>query len=100
VQGAGRRLETAFKRPSTVAALEAVALRQSLASGEDGLSQRYFKASRKIVDVAWGLASGSDLSLPEVEGARPILTRLSNAWAERILNAPSMTPTSRRLSAA
>jgi 2-polyprenyl-6-methoxyphenol hydroxylase-like FAD-dependent oxidoreductase len=71
----------------SVAALEAVALRQSLFSGAEGLSQRYFKASRKIVDIAWDLAIGSDLSLPEVAGERPILTRLSNAWAERILTA-------------
>jgi hypothetical protein len=48
---------------------------------------RYFKASGKIVDIAWDLAIGSDLSLPEVAGQRPILTRLSNAWAERILTA-------------
>jgi 2-polyprenyl-6-methoxyphenol hydroxylase-like FAD-dependent oxidoreductase len=71
----------------SVAALEAVALRQTLAAGKDHLSERYFKAAASIVDVAWDLAIGSDLSLPEVEGKRPILTRLSNAWAERILSA-------------
>jgi 2-polyprenyl-6-methoxyphenol hydroxylase-like FAD-dependent oxidoreductase len=71
----------------SVAALEAVALQQTLASGEDRLSQRYFKAAGKIVDIAWDLAIGSDLALPEVAGKRPILTRLSNAWAERILAA-------------
>jgi 2-polyprenyl-6-methoxyphenol hydroxylase-like FAD-dependent oxidoreductase len=76
----------------SVAALEAVALRQALASGKDGLSQRYFKASGKIVDIAWDLAIGSDLSLPEVEGERPILTRLSNAWSERILKAAEYDP--------
>jgi 2-polyprenyl-6-methoxyphenol hydroxylase-like FAD-dependent oxidoreductase len=71
----------------SVAALEAVALRQTLTSGKRRLSERYFKASGKIVDIAWDLAIGSDLSLPEVAGQRPILTRLSNAWAERILTA-------------
>jgi 2-polyprenyl-6-methoxyphenol hydroxylase-like FAD-dependent oxidoreductase len=76
----------------SVAALEAAALRQSLSAGEDRLSRRYFKASDKIVDVAWDLAIGSDLSLPEVEGERPILTRLSNAWAERILKAAEHDP--------
>ena len=76
----------------SVAALEAVALRQSLRSGRDGLSNRYFKASGKIVDIAWNLAIGSDLSLPEVEGERPLLTRLSNAWAERILTAAEHDP--------
>jgi 2-polyprenyl-6-methoxyphenol hydroxylase-like FAD-dependent oxidoreductase len=76
----------------SVAALEAVALRQALASGKDRLSQRYFKASGKIVDIAWDLAIGSDLSLPEVAGERPILTRLSNAWSERILKAAEHDP--------
>ena len=76
----------------SVAALQAVALQQTLASGEDRLSQRYFKASSRIVDIAWDLAIGSDLSLPEVAGERPILVRLSNAWAERILTAAEHDP--------
>jgi 2-polyprenyl-6-methoxyphenol hydroxylase-like FAD-dependent oxidoreductase len=76
----------------SVAALEAVALQQILASGRDRLSQRYFKASGKIVDIAWDLAIGSDLALPEVAGERPLLTRLSNAWAERILTAAERDP--------
>jgi hypothetical protein len=56
----------------SVAALMAVALQQSLASGKDRLSQRYFKASGKIVDIAWDLAIGSDLALPEVASERPL----------------------------
>jgi 2-polyprenyl-6-methoxyphenol hydroxylase-like FAD-dependent oxidoreductase len=71
----------------SVAALQAIALRGALTSGASRLSQRYFKATRRIVDTAWDLAIGSDLSLPEVEGPRSILTRLSNAWVERILQA-------------
>jgi 2-polyprenyl-6-methoxyphenol hydroxylase-like FAD-dependent oxidoreductase len=71
----------------SVAALQAIALREALSSGADRLSQRYFKATRRIVDIAWDLAIGSDLTLPEVEGHRSILTRLSNTWAERILQA-------------
>lgn len=71
----------------SVAALEALALRHALESGTDRLPQRYLKAARGIVDVAWGLAIGSDLSLPEVAGPRSLSTRLSNQWAERILRA-------------
>jgi 2-polyprenyl-6-methoxyphenol hydroxylase-like FAD-dependent oxidoreductase len=76
----------------SVAALQAVALRQELTSGERRLSERYFKASGKIVDIAWDLAIGSDLALPEVAGERSILIRLSNAWAERILKAAEHDP--------
>jgi 2-polyprenyl-6-methoxyphenol hydroxylase-like FAD-dependent oxidoreductase len=71
----------------SVAALQAIALREALSSGVDRLSQRYFKATRGIVDAAWDLAIGSDLSLPEVKGYRSLPTRLSNAWVERILQA-------------
>jgi 2-polyprenyl-6-methoxyphenol hydroxylase-like FAD-dependent oxidoreductase len=76
----------------SVAALQAVALRRILASGSDHLSRRYFRAASKIVDIAWDLAIGSDLSLPEVEGERSIPTRLSNAWSERILKAAEYDP--------
>ena len=76
----------------SIAALEAVALRQSLQAGRNGLSKGYFKASGKIVNIAWDLAIGSDLSLPEVDGERPILTRLSNAWADRILKVAEHDP--------
>ena len=71
----------------SVAALQALALRQTLATGGHRVPQRYFKAARRIVDIAWDLAIGSDLSLPEVEGRRSISTRLSNVWSERILEA-------------
>ena len=84
----------------SVAALEALALRQSLSTGGARLSQRYFKAAGRIVDVAWDLAIGSDLSLPEIDGKRPILTRLSNAWAERILKAAEHDPYVAEVSAA
>jgi 2-polyprenyl-6-methoxyphenol hydroxylase-like FAD-dependent oxidoreductase len=76
----------------SVAALQAVALRNSLVSSADRLSRRYFKASGKIVDIAWDLAIGSDLSLPEVAGDRPIATRLSNVWVERVLKAAEHDP--------
>lgn len=71
----------------SVAALQAVALRQALSSGDGRLSRRYFRSIRKIVDTAWDLAVGSDLSLPDVKGQRSLSIRLSNAWAERILQA-------------
>jgi 2-polyprenyl-6-methoxyphenol hydroxylase-like FAD-dependent oxidoreductase len=76
----------------SVAALEAVELRRVLGSGADSLPRRYFKAASRILDVAWDLAIGSDLSLPEVTGPRPMLTRLSNAWAERVLRAAEHDP--------
>jgi 2-polyprenyl-6-methoxyphenol hydroxylase-like FAD-dependent oxidoreductase len=84
----------------SVAALQAVVLQQALASGKDRLSQRYFKASVKIVDIAWDLAIGSDPSLPRWQAN----DRSSPGCRRHGLNAysvqPNMTLTLRKCSGA
>ena len=47
----------------TVAAMNALALCESLRHGEDGLPRRFLRASAKVVDGAWQMAAGSDLGL-------------------------------------
>lgn len=71
----------------SVAALEAVALQGCLAHGRNRLAVRYLQACRKIVDVAWDLAVGSDLALPQVPGRRSLAIRMSNAWSALVLEA-------------
>ena len=71
----------------TVAALEALALQHCLRRGEDGLARRYFRATAKAVGMAWQLAAGGDLSLPEVEGPRPLPMRIANKYVDRVLAA-------------
>ena len=71
----------------TVAALEALALQRCLRRGEDGLARRYSSATTKAVGVAWQLAAGADLSLPEVEGPRPLPVRIANKYVDRVLAA-------------
>jgi len=56
----------------TVAAMDALVLRDCLRGGAPDLSRRYFAAAAKGIGVAWQMAVGSDLALPEVESARPI----------------------------
>ena len=68
----------------TVAALEALALQRCLRRGEDGLARRYFRAAAKPIGVAWRFAVGGDLSLPEVEGPRPLSLRLTNRYVDRL----------------
>jgi 2-polyprenyl-6-methoxyphenol hydroxylase-like FAD-dependent oxidoreductase len=75
----------AYGQGMSVAALEAEAMRDCLAGGTDRLARRYFRAVRGPVGVAWDLAVGSDLALPEVAGPRPLSVRLGNAWVERLL---------------
>lgn len=69
----------------SVAALEAVALRDCLRRGRAGLSRRFFRAAAKPIEVAWQLAVGADLALPHVPGPRPLPVRLINAYIGRLL---------------
>jgi 2-polyprenyl-6-methoxyphenol hydroxylase-like FAD-dependent oxidoreductase len=68
----------------TVAALQALALRECLRQGTIDLARRYFRAAAKPIGVAWQFAVGGDLSLPEVEGDRPLAVRLSNKYVDRL----------------
>jgi 2-polyprenyl-6-methoxyphenol hydroxylase-like FAD-dependent oxidoreductase len=76
----------------TVAALEALALRDCLSRGTSELSRRYFPAAARPIRQAWQLAAGGDLALPEIEGARPFSTRLLNGYVDRVLTAAEFDP--------
>lgn len=71
----------------TVAALEALALRNCLSRGTTHLPRRFFRATAKPIGQAWQLAAGGDLSLPEIQGTPPLSTRLLNGYMERLLTA-------------
>ena len=71
----------------TVAALEALALRNCLTRGTTDLPRRFFRATAKPIGQAWQLAAGGDLSLPEIQGTPPLSTRLLNGYMDRLLTA-------------
>jgi 2-polyprenyl-6-methoxyphenol hydroxylase-like FAD-dependent oxidoreductase len=71
----------------TVAALEALALRDCLAYGTDDIARRFFGAAARPIRQAWQLAAIGDLALPEIEGARSLMTRLLNGYVDRVLTA-------------
>jgi 2-polyprenyl-6-methoxyphenol hydroxylase-like FAD-dependent oxidoreductase len=68
----------------TVAAAQAIALRDCLERGTRDLSRRFFAAANVPLDHAWRLSVGADLALPEVEGRRPARVRLINAYLRRL----------------
>jgi hypothetical protein len=71
----------------TVAACEALALRDALQGGLAGLHTRYFRAAAKIIDTPWQLAVGGDLAIDAVPGPRPLPVRLVNAYIARLYRA-------------
>jgi 2-polyprenyl-6-methoxyphenol hydroxylase-like FAD-dependent oxidoreductase len=77
----------------SVAALEALALRECLdADPTAGLAGRFFAAVARIVDIPWGIAVGSDLRFPGIEGARTAKVRLVNAYLARFHVAAATDP--------
>jgi len=76
----------------SVAALQAAALRDSLAGGDRDLARRFFRAVAKPVGVAWQLTVGAELSLPQVQGPRPLPLRVLNAYVDRAQTAAEHDP--------
>ena len=70
----------------TVAALQAMALRRELERRRFEAT-RFFRTAARPVGDAWDLATGSDLSLPEVAGHRSVKVRVLNAYVDRVLRA-------------
>jgi 2-polyprenyl-6-methoxyphenol hydroxylase-like FAD-dependent oxidoreductase len=76
----------------TIAALEAIALRDCLRQGRSDLPRRFFGAAAKKIRVAWQTAVSSDVGLPGVTGARPLTMRLTHAYLNRVLTAAEFDP--------
>jgi 2-polyprenyl-6-methoxyphenol hydroxylase-like FAD-dependent oxidoreductase len=67
----------------TVAALEALTLRDHLAKGMP--EPLAFQADiAQVIDVPWNVSAGSDLGFPEVEGPRPPEVLVANAFTARL----------------
>jgi 2-polyprenyl-6-methoxyphenol hydroxylase-like FAD-dependent oxidoreductase len=77
----------------SVAALEALALRECLHDGPGaGLARRFFAKVARIVDIPWGIAVTSDLRFPWIQGARTARVRLVNAYLARFHVAAERDP--------
>lgn len=76
----------------SVAAIEALILRDCLEQGEQDLPRRFFGLAAKEIGVAWRAAVSSDLALPQIAGDRTISVRLTNAFTNRMLIAAETEP--------
>ncbi len=72
--------------------LQAEALRHALAGGERDLAKRFFRAAAVPVNMAWQLATGSDLAIPQVKGPRPVPVRVIGRYAARVQRAAARDP--------
>jgi 2-polyprenyl-6-methoxyphenol hydroxylase-like FAD-dependent oxidoreductase len=75
----------------TVAALEAVALRDSLARGPLN-ARKFFAKAHRIEDVAWKISTGGDLRFDEVVGKRTPDTKIMNRYLDRFTLAARTDP--------
>jgi 2-polyprenyl-6-methoxyphenol hydroxylase-like FAD-dependent oxidoreductase len=71
----------------TVAALEALVLRDCLSCGTEDLARRFFSAAAGQIRQAWQLSTSPDLALPEIDGAPSLVARLFNRYVDRVLTA-------------
>jgi 2-polyprenyl-6-methoxyphenol hydroxylase-like FAD-dependent oxidoreductase len=81
-----------FAQAQTLAALEAVALREHMRRGEAPRSAEFMKEVGAIVDPAWDMTTGIDLSFPGVEGQRTIKIRMMQKYMQRVLMAAMLDP--------
>ncbi|KJK56541.1 FAD-binding monooxygenase, partial [Saccharothrix sp. ST-888] len=71
----------------TVAALEALALREGLRRGALPNPRQFFTEVAAVVDAPWDFAAGADLGYRGVEGHRTPKIRLANAYVNRLHHA-------------
>ncbi len=76
----------------SVAAVEAVILRDCLREHSAHLPRRYFRACAKEIRAPWQSAVSSDLALPQIPGRRPPALRIFNAYLEKVLCAAERDP--------
>ncbi|MFL6163313.1 MAG: FAD-dependent oxidoreductase [Jatrophihabitantaceae bacterium] len=75
----------------TVAALQAVALRDHLGKGPLD-ARKFFARAHRIEDVAWKIATGGDLRFDAVEGKRTASGKLMNRYLDRLTLAARTDP--------
>lgn len=76
----------------TVAGLQALALRDHLRSGAGSSTHRVLRTLARVIDVPWELAIGADLSVPGVEGPRPLRRRMITRYVTRLQASAAADP--------
>lgn len=81
-----------FAQAQTLAALEAVALRARLRTGMPPNPMEFQAEVGRIVDPAWYMTEGINLSFPDVEGYRPLQLKMIHKYMYRVQVAATKDP--------
>jgi 2-polyprenyl-6-methoxyphenol hydroxylase-like FAD-dependent oxidoreductase len=81
-----------YAQGMSVAAIEALALRDCLRQPGPGLPRRFYRQAARLIDVPWDMAAGGDLAVPTTVGKRTIKIRVLNAYVARVLRAAETDP--------
>ncbi|WP_019927354.1 NAD(P)/FAD-dependent oxidoreductase [Nocardia sp. BMG111209] len=81
-----------YAQGMTVAAQQALALRDCLSADDTELPSRFYATATECVTAAWQLASAADLAHPGVAGTRTLRTRFTNAYLARTHRAAHLDP--------
>jgi 2-polyprenyl-6-methoxyphenol hydroxylase-like FAD-dependent oxidoreductase len=82
----------AYGQGMTVAAAEALALRDCLVRGREDLPRRFYARAARLIDTPWQIAVGGDLRFDHVKGVRTRTTSFINAYLGRVLRAAETDP--------
>lgn len=75
----------------TVAAMEAIVLRNCLRAGREALASRYFRQVSRVVDIPWSITVGNDLRLSK-KASLPLPARLIGWYMSKLLVAARHDP--------
>ena len=76
----------------SVAALEALALDETLSEGPADLGRRFFRKAAKVVDNPWNIVVGGDLRIPETIGPRSAGVNFINWYMSKLHRAAHHDP--------
>ena len=76
----------------TVGCLEALTLRECLAKGSNGIGRRFFRATKRLIDMPWQIAVCSDLQHQRVEGKRTAQVRFVNWYIAKLFQSANRDP--------
>lgn len=68
----------------TVAAQQALLLREAVRVGTADLARRFFTAAAEVIDTPWDIAVGNDLRHPQVAGPRPAKVKFINWYIGKL----------------